>query len=236
MIELYKFVPQFGLRDASPFALKLETYLRLAGLEYTTNEIMDPTQAPKAKIPYIIDGGQTIADSSLCIAYLKDKYGDPLGKNLSPEQHALGHALKTILEERTYWVIVNTRWMDAVYQKITLKAWFGMIPEPAFSEVTTGVIEEMKKTLYGHGIGRHKPEEIMGFGLADLAAFENVLGNKPYLLGENPSEYDAAGYGFLANIMAKPFPTPMSSYISKSKTLSGYIKRVEAKAFGDGFD
>ncbi len=232
MIELYKFVPQFGLRDASPFALKLETYLRLAGLEYNTNEIMDPTQAPKAKIPYIVDGDQTIADSSLCITYLKDKYGDPLGTGLSPQQHAIGHALITMLEERTYWVIVNTRWMDATYQKITLKAWFGMIPEPAFSEVTAGVIQEMKTTLHGHGIGRHTDAEIIGFGLADLAAFENVLGDKPYLFGDNPSEYDASGYGFLANIMAKPFPTLMSEYIASSKTLAAYIERVAAKAFG----
>jgi len=232
MIELYKFVPQFGLRDASPFALKLETYLRLAGLEYNTNEIMDPTQAPKAKIPYIVDGEQTIADSSLCISYLKDKYGDPLGENLSPAQHAIGHALKTMLEERTYWVIVNTRWMDEDNQKLIKSTWFGEIPGLFRGFIFGKIIKDMKKTMYGHGIGRHSSAEIMGFGLADIACLESVLGNKPYLLGDSPSEYDASGYGFLANIMAKPFPTAMSDYITNSKTLPAYIERVQAKAFG----
>ena len=85
--------------------------------------------------------------------------------------------------------------------------------------------------MHGHGIGRHTDAEIMNFGLADLAAFENILGDKSYLFGDTPSEYDATGYGFLANIMAKPFPTPMSTFIENSKNLSAYIKRVETKAF-----
>jgi glutathione S-transferase len=232
MIELYKFAPQFEMRDASPFALKLETYLRLAGLDYTVNEVMDPSKAPKAKIPYIVDGDKTIADSSLCISYLKATYGDPLGAGLSSEQHAIGHAVKTMLEERTYWVVVNNRWMDTENQKLIKSAWFGAIPAPIRGFIFGKIIKDMKKGMYAHGIGRHTAAEIMAFGVKDIQAFEAVLGKKAYLLGDNPSEYDASGYGFLANIMAKPFPTPMSEYIAGSKTLSAYIERVAEKAFG----
>ncbi len=232
MIDFYKFVPQFGMRDASPFVLKLETYMRLAGVEYKTTETMDPTKAPKKKLPYIRDGDKTIADSSFCITYLKEKYGDPLGKNLSAEQHAIGHAVKTMLEERTYWVMVNHRWMDADNQIIIRDAWFGMIPAPIRGFIFGKIVKDMKKGMFAHGIGRHTDEEIFALGLSDLKAFEDVLGDKPYLLGDSPSEYDATGYGFLANFMAKPFPSAMSEYIENSKTLSGYIARVEKKAFG----
>lgn len=232
MIEFFKFPEQFGMRDASPFVLKLETYLKFAGLEYKTTIISDPRKAPKQKLPYIQDEGQTIADSSICIEHLKKNHGDPLGATFSAEQHAIGHAVKTMLEERTYWVLVHTRWMDPKYQQITLNAWFGDIPGFIRGFITRKIIKGMKATMHGHGIGRHTPAEIYAFGLKDLRTFENVLGDKPYLLGDTPSEYDATGYGFLANLCAEPFPSPMSEYINSSKTLSAYIDRVGKKAFG----
>ena len=232
MIEFFKFPKNFGMRDASPFVLKLETYLKLAGLDYKTTIIADPRKAPKGKLPYIIDNGQTIADSSICIEYLKRTYGDSLGEGLSAEQHAIGHAVKTMLEERTYWVLVYSRWIEPKHQRIVFDAWFGSIPGFIRGFITRKIIKDMTTAMHGHGIGRHAPEEIYAFGLKDLQAFESILGDKPYLLGDKPSEYDATGYGFLANIMAKPFATPMSKYIASSKTLNTYIDRVGKKAFG----
>lgn len=232
MIEFFKFPENFGMRDASPFCLKLATYLQLADLDCKTTILADPRKAPKNKLPFIKDNGQTIADSSICIEYLKKTYGDPLGADISDEQHAIGHAVQTMLEERTYWVLVHTRWIDPKYQHITLDAWFGSIPGIIRGFITRKIIKDMTKGMYAHGIGRHTPEEIYAFGLKDLRAFEVVLGDKPYLLGDKPSEYDATGYGFLANFMAKPFPSAMSEYIEGSKTLSAYIDRVEKKAFG----
>ena len=232
MIEFFKFPSAFGMRDASPFVLKLETYLRLAGLEYKTTELSDPRKAPKGKLPFIKDGDQTIADSSLCITYLKEKYGDPLGKGVSAKQHAIGHAVKTMLEERTYWVLVNNRWMNTDNQKLIRDTWFGMIPAPIRGLLFGKIVKDMKKGMRGHGIGLHSDAEIFAFGIEDLKTVKTILASKPYLLGDNPSEYDASVYGLLANFMAKPFLSPMSEYIAASKTLSAYIARVEKKAFG----
>ncbi len=232
MIEFFKFPSAFGMRDASPFVLKLETYLRLAGIEYETTEEADPRKAPKAKMPFIKDDDKTIGDSSIVISYLKDKYGDPLGKGLTPEQHAIGHAVKTMLEERTYWVLVNDRWMNPKNQLLIRDTWFGAIPKFIRGFIFGKIVKDMKKGMEGHGIKKHSDEEIFEFGLADLKAFEDVLGGKPYLLGDNPSEYDASAYGLLANFMAEPFPSVMSEFIGNSKTLSAYIARVEKTAFG----
>jgi glutathione S-transferase len=232
MIELFKFVPQFGMRDASPFCLKLETYLRLAELAHMKTELMDPSEAPKQKLPFIVDDGETIADSALCISYLKKKYGDPLGDGLTTEQKALGHALRVMLEERTYWVMVYTRWMMSEYQPVTLEAWFGAVPAPMRDEITANVIKEMKAGMLAQGIGRHTQDEIFQLGVADVAAFEGALGGKPYLLGDRPSEYDATGYAFLANICAKPFASPLSDYVESSKPLTDYVARVDKAAFG----
>ncbi|HHL42663.1 MAG TPA: glutathione S-transferase family protein [Hellea balneolensis] len=232
MIEFYKFPSKFGMRDASPFVLKLETYLRLAGLDYKTTELADPRKAPKGKLPFIKDGERTIADSSLVILYLKDKYGDPLGAPFTPAQHGIGHGIKTMLEEHTYWALVYSRWIEEDAQKLVRDAWFGTIPAPIRGLIFGKIIRDMKKGMFAHGIGRHTREEIYAFGVADVKAFENVLGDKPFLLGDQPSEYDATGYGFLSNMTAEVFASPMRDYIESSPSLLAYIDRVGQKAFG----
>ncbi len=34
MLQLFQFYPAFGVRNLSPFCLKLETYLRMSGIEH----------------------------------------------------------------------------------------------------------------------------------------------------------------------------------------------------------
>ena len=64
MITLYTFGPYFGLPDGSPFVVKAMLLLKFAGLAY--DEIRGyPSNAPKGKLPYIIDDGVTVADFEL---------------------------------------------------------------------------------------------------------------------------------------------------------------------------
>jgi glutathione S-transferase len=71
MITLHQFGPAFGLPNASPFCMKLETWLRMAGLPYRAPEMRLSAlgRAPKGKMPYIIDGDKTISDSTFVIDY-----------------------------------------------------------------------------------------------------------------------------------------------------------------------
>jgi glutathione S-transferase len=70
MIKLHQFPLVFG-RNVSPFALKLETWLRLAGLPYELVPTRNPGQGPKGKLPFIVDDdGTVVADSSLIIEHL----------------------------------------------------------------------------------------------------------------------------------------------------------------------
>ena len=73
MITLYTFGPFFGLPEASPFVMKGEMLLKLAGLEYQTNT-RGFGKAPKGKLPYIRDGETLVADSTLIRLYIEQKY------------------------------------------------------------------------------------------------------------------------------------------------------------------
>lgn len=50
-IVVYGSKPAWGTPDLSPFVIKLETWLRLAGLPYERRDGGNPMQAPRGKIP-----------------------------------------------------------------------------------------------------------------------------------------------------------------------------------------
>lgn len=235
MIELYKFGPAFGLRETGPFVLKTMTYMRLAGIPFTEHVQGDPRKAPKKKIPYIVDDGQEIGDSTFIIKHLKTKFGDPLAKGISKEKLATGHALKVMLEERTYWAgMIYPRWVKTDHHKLIANMFFANIPGfmrmPLFRMVAKGVA----KAADGHGIGRHTDKEIFELGLDDIKTVETLLGQKKYMLGAKPAEVDATVFPFLYGMRADVFSTPIQAYIKNSKSLSAYLERMEAAVFGEG--
>ena len=233
MIELYKFGPAFGLRETGPFVLKTMSYMRLAGIEFTEHVETDPRKAPKKKIPYIVDNGQAIGDSTFIIKHLKTKYGDPLAEGLSKEQLAQGHAVKVMLEERTYWAgMIYPRWVKTDHHELIANRLFKAIPSfirmPIFRQVAKGVA----KSADGHGIARHTDAEVYELGLDDVKTVETVLGDNAFMLGDKPAEVDATVFAFLHGMSAEVFQTPIQSYITTSKTLTAYLARMEKTVFG----
>src|SRR5262245_48963646 len=109
MITLYQFGTAWGLPNISPFCIKVETYLRMAGLPYKAC-VGDPRKSPNRKLPAIDDDGQFVCDSSLILTHLKHKYGDKLDAKLTVEQRALGQLLRRTFEEGFYWSLVYAQW------------------------------------------------------------------------------------------------------------------------------
>jgi glutathione S-transferase len=102
LITLHQFQPAFGLPNASPFCMKLETWLRMAKLPYVAPLMHLSTlgKAPKGKLPYIVDGKKTVADTAFIIEYLKATYGDPLDDWLSTEQKTVSLAFQRLMARR----------------------------------------------------------------------------------------------------------------------------------------
>jgi glutathione S-transferase len=112
MITLYHFADDWGF-DPSPFCLKLETYLKLARVPFEKRtSLVAFMRAPKKKLPYIVDDGQVVDDSEGVIEYLKRNYSVSLDGWLTPAQRATGHAVRRMLEDGTYWILIYSRWME----------------------------------------------------------------------------------------------------------------------------
>jgi hypothetical protein len=57
MIKLYSFGPSFGVADPSPYVLKVDVYMRMANIEFTSvPDVKNLQKAPKGKLPFITDG------------------------------------------------------------------------------------------------------------------------------------------------------------------------------------
>jgi glutathione S-transferase len=231
MIRLHQFAPAFGLLNASPFCMKLEVYLRLAGLPYEAVNDGNVMKAPKGKLPYIEDQGAVVADSTFVIDYLKKTYGDTLDAGLTAEQRALATAFQRLFEENLYWAVVHTRWADPAGWARTKVAFFGALPPPLCwllpPLARRGILGEMR----GHGMGRHSEAEIHTIARRDVDAVADFLADKPYFLGAQPTSIDATAYAFLANLLWAPVDSPLQRHARQRTNLESYCQRMKARYY-----
>jgi glutathione S-transferase len=231
MITLYQFPPAFGLPNASPFCLKLELYLRMAGLPYRNRYTLELHRAPKGKLPWIDDDGTVVADTGLIIEYLKRKYGDPLDGALTPLQRARALATIRLCEEHLYWTVLHDRWLSAEGWAMTRPGFFGGLPWPLRIIVPWVARRGIRAELHGHGIGRHTPAQIHALGIADIDALAELLGDQPYFLGQQPASIDAVVAAFLTNILLVPLETPIKAAATAHSNLVDYCQRMARQYF-----
>ena len=98
MITLHQFARVWGTPNLSPFCCKVETYLRIARIPYEVADTFPPT-APKGKLPYLTDDGETISDSRFIVEYLKAEYDADLDRALSASQRAQSVAFQRMIED-----------------------------------------------------------------------------------------------------------------------------------------
>lgn len=231
MIKVHQFAPAFGLPNASPFCMKLETYLRMAGLPYELVNDGNPMKAPKGKLPWIEDEGRVVADSGFIVEHLKRRHGDPLDARLTAGQRALATALQRLFEEHLYWAVVHTRWIDGAGWPLTRDAFFGMLPAPVRAFLPALARRAMRAEMRGHGMGRHAPDEIHALAGQDLQAVADLLADRPYLLGPEPASIDATAYAFLANILWAPIDSPIRRRALALPVLEDYCRRMKARYY-----
>lgn len=233
MIKLHQFARTWGIPNLSHFCCKLETYLRLTQIPYQIVESMPP-KAPKGKLPFIEDDGKKIADSDLIIRYLIQKHGDRLDTNLSPEQRAISIAMQRLLEDHLFWITMHTRWQYSEKNwQTNKKAIFHPFP-PLIRDIVASVYRVLvRRQIHGHGLGRHDSEEIFQLGRADLDALSDFLANKPYFMGDKPTQLDASAFGILVNTLACPIESPVKAHALSKQNLVGFCQRIMSECFSE---
>ncbi|MFK8030414.1 MAG: glutathione S-transferase family protein [Gammaproteobacteria bacterium] len=226
MLTLFQFEPKYGLPNVSPFCMKVETYLRMAKIPYAMQFIKDPRKAPKTKLPYIVDKGETIADSSFIIEYLEKAYEVQLDRDLSSHKQGIARMIAGALEERLYFALVYNRWADDTNWPTIKETWFSDLPSIVRSFAPNLIRKGVVNSLKGQGTALHDADEIYHLGCRDLQALIDILGDQKYLLGSTATSVDAIAFSFVANILYTPFPGPMKDFVKEQPVLTAYCQRM----------
>lgn len=228
-IQLFQPPPHLGLPNLSPFCMKLEAWLKLAELDYDVVITGDPSKGPTGKIPWIVDDDQPIGDSSLIIQHLGAKHGIDLDEGLTAGQRALSRAIEIMVEDRLYWVLVYSRWIEPENWEIIKGLFFGKIPAPLRAIIAPLVQRRVRRSLWGQGLMRHPRDDIYGFGEGDIEAISALLGEKQYLIDGRVRLVDLTAVSVLAGIaIPEEINSPVKDAVRTDARLMDYIARVNA--------
>ena len=230
MLTLYTFGPAFGLPDPSPFVVKAEMLLKLAGLPYQTDS-HGFKNAPKGKLPYLKDDGVVIADSTFIRLHIEQKYTFDFDRALNEEQRGIAWAVEKLLEDNLYWAVVHARWVDDENFAKGPSHFFRALPWPMRPLITKMVRRKMANSLHGQGTGRHTRAEIELLAAKSIAAVAAVLGNKPYLMGDQPCGADATAFSFIQSGLCPLFDTSIRTTIESHANLVAYVQRMKQKYY-----
>lgn len=233
MITLYQFKPMFGLPNPSPFCMKLETYLRMAGLAYEVAALKKPSRSPTGKAPFIEIDGAVMSDSGLIINHLERAHGHPVDGKLTLAERGQSLAFQRMIEEHLYWVAVYMRWVDPATRADWTPHLKDMLGVPGFLApfITRMAARGILKGLRFQGLGRHAPEAIWQMGTTDIQALAHWLGNRPWGFGETPTTFDACLAAMVGNIIRTPWPNPLTAATLKHGNLVAHCERMLEKYF-----
>jgi glutathione S-transferase len=216
--------------------MKLETWLRLADIPYVVAPL-DIGNAPKGKVPYIIEkDGSRLGDSTFIIDHLTAQFERDPDSRLTAEQRATSVAFRRMMKEEFYWVIIQARYKDEHnwkrYRQLMLDLLDG-VPEDQRPMVGDMYRQRMLGQMYGHGMGRHTAEEVYRIGIADMKAISEMLGDKPFFWGEHPTTVDATVYAYLANLIQTPVECSARDFGLSRDNLVRYCERMHSRFFPD---
>ena len=232
MITLYTFGPFFGLPDPSPFVMKGEMLLKLAGLPYQTST-RGFSRAPKGKLPYIDDDGEIVADSTLIRMHLEKKHGIQFDRGLSARDRGTAWAVEKMLEDHLYWLMVYWRWLKDENFERGPKAFFKRAPAIIRPLVEKMVRRSIRRNLHGHGIGRHSEAETTAMAVRAVDSLSGILDHNRYFLGDQPCGADATVFAFVAGAMSPVFDSPLRTELERAANLVAYRDRMMAQYFPD---
>lgn len=232
MIKLYGFGESFGVADPSPFVLKVNIYMKMAGIEFDDFSGFSAFKsAPKGKLPYIEDNGEVIADSFFILRHLKDKYGNSLDDNLTNEQKAISNLVIKSLDENFYWCIVYSRWLRDDTWPVVKNAFFGNMSFPLNRIAPIFARRGIESAFVKHGMGKHSDAEIMEIAKETLESLSTMLSDKTYFFGNSPSTLDAVVYAFLAQVTIANLDNPLNQLARKFDNLVSYCERINTKYY-----
>lgn len=232
-MKLFIFPRPVGLPNLSPFCVKLETYLRMAGFDYQPVCGFNLKRNPKRQMPFIELDGKIIGDSTLIITELVKRHGDKTDSHLTAEELAIRQAFQTMLENHFAKFMVWFRWCDEAGWLVFRDSVFAGAPFFVRQFVAPLIAKKVRKNLYNEGTGRLSPNEMAMLANKDLDALSTYLGSKPYFFGDKPTLIDAVIFATVGNVILSDVDIVLDKLVRKYENLLMHSKRMQQEYFSD---
>uniref|UniRef100_A0A146M3F8 Uncharacterized protein C6orf168 n=1 Tax=Lygus hesperus TaxID=30085 RepID=A0A146M3F8_LYGHE len=245
VVYLFQFSRTPVVPSVSPFCLKVETYLRLAGIKYENVDHKMKFRSKKGLLPFIELNGEEISDSVVIIKELGQKFAKDLDEGLDNSQKNISHAMISMIENHLHWVVMywRTKHPDHIVKgyKMNLQHFLGSRVPSFFLNIFFKYSYGRKgsKKVKAHGIGVHKPEEIDEFGQNDLKVLSEMLDDKPFFFGDEPTNLDVVAFANLAQIyfVDKELKYTLQEFMqTQCPNLVGHVNRMKERCFPDWDD
>jgi len=185
-------------------------------------------------LPFVELNGKEYCDSGLIIGDLA-KIFKAADSNLTGEQIGAARALEQMMENVTFWPHAAIRYVDQFNTLTSEKVLGFKLPLlyrlPFWRYV---LARSIQKRMYAHGIGRHSKDDMIRIGQDDLRAISQYLGQKQFLMGDEPTRVDATIFAFLAQILYIPIVSPQKQLLDTECTnLKQYCERMKLRFWPD---
>ncbi len=224
MLTLFSYPGLYGTADNNPYGLKVFAFLRICGIPFQHEHVMDASEAPRGQLPYLLEDGDKIGDSDAIVAHLIHRYGLKVDGGLSQAQRDTHLLVRRALDD-LYWVMSYSRWKDDSYWPAFQAAFLA-----AYPVLTPAILAEARsfnfQRYHFQGIGRYEPKDAYARGLADLEVIARMVPPEGFVFGASASSLDAAIYGFVANIYFFEIDTPLRHFVTGHPNLVAHCHRI----------
>jgi len=224
MITLYQF-------EISPFCDKIRRVLNVKRVPYRIEEV-PPSKTlsvvrklnPAGKLPFIVDDGRVVADSTDIAWYLEERHPEPKLVPDDPRERALCHVLEDWADESLYFYEMRLRFTlphnarrfipELVKYERTLVQKIAPLAMPIV----------LRRTVASQGIGKKPLEIVLRDVERHLDAVAGLLGGGDWLVGDRLTIADLSVFAQLFCIRASDEGGRM---IAARPTVAAWMARVD---------
>ncbi|KAE9549537.1 hypothetical protein FO519_007255 [Halicephalobus sp. NKZ332] len=221
IVYLYQYRSCAKSPNSSPYCLKVETFLKYHKIPYL------PVYSASVKsrdglLPFIIYNGKEISDSQPIISFLEKEFN--LTPKLDEKEMAIARAVErtidnSIANAMSYILILKD---PNVFFDTLLKLMPLVIAQLMFGRVYYRVKDRLEGIYFAQ-----LPEEDIFKGLdLDLKAVNEILGDKKYLFGDEPTPADFALFGQLSIGIYCYTSVPFKTVINKYPKLEKFTENI----------
>jgi glutathione S-transferase len=126
------------------------------------------------------------------------------------------------------------RWADEAGWRAYTPVVETMIPTVTGGPVPLATLRQMTlQVLHAQGTGRHNVDEVQKLAKDDITSLATLMGNKKFILGDEPTSFDAVVYAFLVSIIANPVETDFKQHTLSQENLVRYCARFKSRFFAN---